>query len=511
MNIGSDTKSDAKKMGMLGDRGILFHPLVVATFFPIFVYAENTDADITIAEFIVPFAVVIFLTTLTLLLLRLVIKDSAKVSIIVSLLLLVFFTYGAISEVMTQSKISIAGESLSRHRYLMSASAIIVAAGSGVVLRFSWNLAPVMRAVAVGALILVLFNAGNIVASSVTGDGQNQGGGKNFQAAGRQSSVGETFPDIYYLILDGYSRADVLEEMGFTVLPQARSNYMETKYSLPSSLRMQYLSTDRPPLYRYDNNESLNFVQSKGYTYVHLGSADPYSRRNPYADIELLNDSPLKLLLSDYSFILMDSTILPYVALNLGIDRTAPFVAEDRKRFAETIEFLGQIPYMPGPTFTFNHMKPPHPPYIFDRDGNPPSVANYNILDPGNNGWASKPYTDQIFYLNKRIEEVASQILERSSMEPVIIIQGDHGSGRSWCNCPDDSIKGSLAEFERPAILNAYYLPEYCRSALYPSITPVNTFRMVFDACLGADFGLLEDKSYWTLGGAPMNFSEQSP
>lgn len=49
-------------------------------------------------------------------------------------------------------------------------------------------------------------------------------------------------------------------------------------------------------------------------------------------------------------------------------------------------------------------------------------------------------------------------------------------------------------------ILNAYYLPnvdkDALNSSLYPSITPVNSFRLVFNLYFDADYELLPDKSY---------------
>ena len=59
----------------------------------------------------------------------------------------------------------------------------------------------------------------------------------------------------------------------------------------------------------------------------------------------------------------------------------------------------------------------------------------------------------------------------------------------------DDPSDGFV--LERMAIFNAYYLPEYCRSGLYPTTTPVNTFRIILNSCLGTTFELLEDESYW--------------
>ena len=45
-------------------------------------------------------------------------------------------------------------------------------------------------------------------------------------------------------------------------------------------------------------------------------------------------------------------------------------------------------------------------------------------------------------------------------------------------------------------ILNAYHLPDKGRSSIYPTITPVNTFRLLFNEYFGANFEILEDKNY---------------
>ena len=46
-------------------------------------------------------------------------------------------------------------------------------------------------------------------------------------------------------------------------------------------------------------------------------------------------------------------------------------------------------------------------------------------------------------------------------------------------------------------ILNAYYLPGH-NDLLYPTISPVNTFRLILDTYLGADYPLLNDTSYYS-------------
>jgi hypothetical protein len=47
-------------------------------------------------------------------------------------------------------------------------------------------------------------------------------------------------------------------------------------------------------------------------------------------------------------------------------------------------------------------------------------------------------------------------------------------------------------------ILNAYYLPEGGGQEIYPEISPVNTFRVVFNRYFGGDLPLLEDRSYFS-------------
>ena len=41
---------------------------------------------------------------------------------------------------------------------------------------------------------------------------------------------------------------------------------------------------------------------------------------------------------------------------------------------------------------------------------------------------------------------------------------------------------------ERMTILNAYYVPEEMRSKLTARMTPVNSFRLLFNTCFGEHF-----------------------
>jgi len=85
------------------------------------------------------------------------------------------------------------------------------------------------------------------------------------------------------------------------------------------------------------------------------------------------------------------------------------------------------------------------------------------------------------------------QILRTSETPPVIILQGDHGP---WV--------GSVPI--RMQILNAYYLPGDAALRLYPTISPVNSFRAVLNEIIRLELPLLEDISYYSTYPKPYTF-----
>ena len=56
------------------------------------------------------------------------------------------------------------------------------------------------------------------------------------------------------------------------------------------------------------------------------------------------------------------------------------------------------------------------------------------------------------------------------------------------------------------AILNAYLLPGEVYDNLYQDITPVNTFRLIFNQYLGTDLEILKDESYYSTRARPYLF-----
>jgi hypothetical protein len=132
------------------------------------------------------------------------------------------------------------------------------------------------------------------------------------------------------------------------------------------------------------------------------------------------------------------------------------------------LDSLEKIPDLPGKKFIYAHLYVTHQPYVFYPDG-----RFHPFLRQNNNA-----YRDQVVFADKRLLEVVKTILAKSKPAPIIIIQGDHSYFHSA---------------NRVKILNAYYLPDGGDKNLYATVTPVNTFRIIFNTYFGENYQLLPD------------------
>ncbi len=335
-------------------------------------------------------------------------------------------------------------------------------------------------------------------------------------------------PDIYYIILDGYARTDVLSSVynfdnsefinflsqkDFFIANNSRSNYLRTHLSLASSLNSEYLDYlyEAPnslngyyELKLFEDNRISDFLRTQGYTIYNLDSGFGHSR---------VFDSDVFLTPSKGSFLNeFENNIINYsfwgYLRNLRIHhfqetktRAIPY-DEQRKRIRFTFEQLGNLSTNESPKMVFAHVVAPHPPFVFDSTGKP-IYPNYKYyIGDGDNYPDTKEdyllkYPQQLSYINKLVKNAILEILAKSKTDPIIIIQGDHGPGLFL---DLTSLEGTCI-FERASILNAYHLPGIgSDEILYSTITPVNTFRVVLDNYFSTNLGLLDDKTYYALG-----------
>jgi hypothetical protein len=144
------------------------------------------------------------------------------------------------------------------------------------------------------------------------------------------------------------------------------------------------------------------------------------------------------------------------------------------------------------PSFVFAHIVAPHPPFAFGAEGE--WLADSGPVDAGVNEWEDRAkYVDEIRAINRKLRGAVETLLRNAARPVMIVLQGDHGpaSMNEWAHPSDAFLR------ERLTIFNAYFVPQPVAAALYPSMTPVNSFRALLSARFGADLPPLADRTYF--------------
>lgn len=338
-----------------------------------------------------------------------------------------------------------------------------------------------------------------------------------------QGSVSTQTPDIYYFILDRYAGDRTLKDYGFDnsafinflkskgfyIASDSTSNYPKTFLSIGSTLNMEYLdfltqktnggstSDENIVTPLVQNNKVMQFLKSKGYTYIHVGSGWDPTRSNPYADRNFVMNGGRYPFADEFTSGFLQTTMATPILKKLYPDTTAvshdPKNNEFRSRIFYEFGVFDQIPEISGPKFVFAHILIPHDPYVVSKDCEP-LVEGTVVSRTG-----VENYLNQMQCANKETEATIDKILANSKTKPIIVVQADEGPLPSqhpislnlvWGQASDASIR------EKFPIFNAYLFPDKQYNVLYRSITPVNSFRVIFNKFFGANLPLLPDKNF---------------
>jgi hypothetical protein len=486
-----------------------FHPFLFVMFPVLFLYANN-EGEVSLRQIFLPLAVLIALTVLLWIFTGLALKNKVKGALVVSLLWVLFFSYGHFSRF--ASHLFIGDFIIGQPRYTLLLWGILFCAGSYFIIRARTNFHRLTNLVNVIAATLVLISVFNITYYEINnGVPDLSATGHNMDTEQVQLTPPAKLPDIYYIILDRYGSPRTLHDVygfdntaflsfltdtGFYIASASNANYPATQLSLASSLNMQYInylvgnqeSNNMSPVFKVLEDYSVwHLLKRNGYTYIHFGSWSGPTAKNRYADV---NINYFKLPLTEFQRALYHTTML------YPIGRT--FIFDERKeqwdRTLYQLDELAKIPDIKEPTFVFAHFLVPHDPYVFSSDGRFITSAEDTTRS------RNEAYIAQIVFINNKFRELIPNILARSEVPPVIIIQSDEGpyprrydlyeSSFNWEQATEEELR------QKMGILNAYYLPDKDKSALYPSITPVNSFRIVFNLYFNSELELLPDRSY---------------
>lgn len=463
---------------------------------PLLIYLNVNISQVTLDAVWRPLVISLLFSLLVFGVILLFLRDLRKAALLSSLLLFLFFTYGHVYTLLKE--VTIFNVFVGRHRFMFPLWCLILAIGVFSILKKigsfgAWTM--ILNIVMLFLTIVQCLQIGihyyNRSRTEVQAQSQIQLGYDDPQP----------MPDIYIIILDAYGRDDLLldrygfdnsnfinalEDTGFTFVPCARSNYQQTVLSIPSLLNMGYIHdlvgdevTSHTVRYVHVNNHVRRSLEDIGYRYV------TYDSEFPWLEIEdsdvffdfgtitrfsFLQPFEVNFLETTWGLVLADwlSIRTQHLLESLNLE---PVNALKATRELANLNALDQTIGIEGPKLVYAHFMITHSPFFFDEEG--------NILDSAD--LSGSAYIDSIKFMNSQILPIINKIMDQADGDVIIVLQSDH----------------SYEYDNRWLILNAIYFPEARGDlVLYPGMTPVNTFRLIFNEAYGTNLPLLEDQHY---------------
>lgn len=485
-----------------------FHPFLFCIYPILYLYSIN-QIETPIVDIIMPIFISIGITTLLIISWKFLFKDLKRGALIITVLLVVIFSYGHIYEILNSDLVN----TEIRHRYLLLLFLIFFITLTMIIIKKvkSQNLNLILNVVGISLIVILLpnfllfENTSNLL-EEITNDNLSNTYSDFYILKDTNLLKSDNRPNIFYILLDGYGGTkrmnedlnfdnyvflDELKSRGFIVSDNSNSNYASSKWSLTSIMNMVYLPSIELNQTDNEHAELLSFMLSN----------NEVMRNLKILDYEIIDFQPEGFFIKSFSNIdrnycsqevieqskfvktLLRTTILNLLNHNLQID-------SDRKSilcgFSETSKLLDDNT---SPLFVNMHLRLPHPPYVFGPNGE--FIYPGRVQTEEGSFENEQGYVDSIKFANSKVIPLIDEILIKDK-NAIIIIQSDHGYdfGIDYENPSILSLK------QRFSNLNAIYYP-FENNVFYDGFTPVNTFSIIFNNIFETDYPILEDRMFY--------------
>jgi hypothetical protein len=498
-------------------KSFIIHPFLLAIYPVVFLFSHNIG-QVSFDELIKPILIILFFALTAWCILNILLQDWQRSGIIVSLFLFLFFFYGHVRNYL---------ETLPSVLLISLFWVLLFILGSFFIVVTKKPFSKTTMILNAVSVILVTISATNIIFHQLTAVRKYEQNAsiKHIQSDSKQGRQTGTYPDIYFIILDAYARGDVLkdfydfdnseflnylESKGFYIADRAASNYGQTGLFVASCFNLTYLdnfakyvgqyNVSRVPLEGIISESfAMRYLKKRGYTIVSF-TAERAETEFANADIYLKSG----ISIDTFYNALKNTTPIPDIMNIMSSMKVNNDFDKYRGNILYGLDTLKEVAKLrQTPKFIFAHIESPHPPFVFGPNGKPINLESR--LNDNDGDWLirrgrlsleeyRKHYRNQVVFINRQTKEIVDEILANSKQPPIILLLADHGprSKTIW----EDPSRTNMRE--HLSTLSAFYMPNRGDILLYPEITPVNIFRVIFNHYFGENLDLLPDKNFFS-------------
>jgi hypothetical protein len=317
-------------------------------------------------------------------------------------------------------------------------------------------------------------------------------------------------PNVWFFMLDAYSRADRLRQQfafddtpflrtlrkeGFVIPPRTQSAYGTTPLSVPTMLNMRYTLASGvldlesvSPVFKGHNTVADTF-RALGYAVALAPSQllDWECDGSEELCIHPTQTYASHLGLSPLAYAVMERTPAADVLRSIAPVHLNPLTS--RRQFPSRVVDAVLHRNFDRPVFTFVHSLLPHWPYLY--------LGPRCKLAATRGRLGAAAYIQAVRCTNADTEEAVRRILRRDP-RAVIVLASDHGT--------DVEVNGDVSQWEWPrrtierrfSNFVALRLPRGCRRHVPRELNEVNIFRIVLNCLTTPNLSMLQPRRYLT-------------
>jgi hypothetical protein len=365
-----------------------------------------------------------------------------------------------------------------------------------------------------------------------------------------QQSASTSTPNIFHIVMDAYSRDDVLQtvygydntpfrsalkELGFQVFEDAHAPFNQTLLTMSSVFSGTYLDQEtlqrqyrdatqlRQSLGRFlDDGAVTTWLRGLGYRIsaattgvivLRFQNVDRWERPVPRTNL--------------FALTLYDTSLLGWLDRQLwdgAVQRRLFQYSRSDLYLNDLIRYvlpLGAPDDLPVPYLVYRHVLAPHPPFTLDHSGHDITSESFSTVSEGEYAHRHSPelreayirgYVEKLRFANRELLVGLKRILKEAQSPFVIFLHSDHGGGAYLTQ--ESATRTCLKE--RFGVLMAVYasdqgLQRDLVKSLSQAPNPVNFYRALYNALHQANQPMLPDKSQFAAWSKPWVFTPIPP